>query len=84
MSFICLQADVFANKVSLDPDAIDHVRKVSMESDVSKLASLALQVSNQTEKKKNHKWDKLLLEKSGAVYVARWVENSLVFENKGF
>lgn len=25
------QADVFANKVSLDPDAIDHVRKVSME-----------------------------------------------------
>lgn len=38
------QADVFANKVSLDPDAIDHVRKVSMESDVSKLASLALQV----------------------------------------
>jgi hypothetical protein len=52
MSFICLQADVFANKVSLDPDAIDHVRKVSMESDVSKLASLALQVSNQTEKKR--------------------------------
>ena len=82
MSFIC-QVDVFANKVSLDPDAIDHVRRVSMESDVSKLASLALQVSNQTEKK-NHKWDKLLLEKSGAIYVARWVENSLVFENKGF
>ena len=50
MSFICLQADVFANKVSLDPDAIDHVRKVSMESDVSKLASLALQVSNRKKR----------------------------------
>ena len=84
MSFIC-QVDVFANKVILDPDAIDHVRKASTEWDVSKPASLALQVSNQTEKKKkNHKWDKLLLEKSGAVYIARWVENSLVFENKGF
>ena len=30
MSFIC-QVDVFANKVILDPDAIDHVRKASME-----------------------------------------------------
>ena len=44
MSFIC-QVDVFANKVILDPDAIDHVRKASMEQDVSKPASLALQVS---------------------------------------
>ena len=44
MSFIC-QVDVFANKGLLDPDAIDHVRKASTEWDVSKPASLALQVS---------------------------------------
>ena len=54
MSFIC-QADVFANKVSLDPDAIDHVRKDSMEWDVSKPASLALQVLQVTFPEKGTK-----------------------------